>query len=699
MNKPAPGIASLCLLVFGLTAVPSAQATYAGPNLFGAWASATADHTTNTSGPSEQAPGGPEPNGFHSANASASAGNGDGVGSGQGFANVGLLGGNAAATGCSDGLFQQQCIFGGNYTEFYDTFQITGAPAGTQVSITFTLSTAMNLMGYGSGGWQTRLSDGFYTVENTQVVFEGPYGGNVLQTKSWTATYTVGTSYGIVGWMSMGVSQENCPGGGQNCGVSNTLVMTAVSWKPTAKIAHCSQCRIESASGFNYMQSAQTHAFATLHTFDGADGASPVAGLVQATDGSLYGTTQFGGSAGKGSAFKISRSGALKSLYSFCTQAGCQDGDELAAGLVQGTDGGFYGATQFGGAHDLGTIFKLTRTGALTTLYSFNASGGSIPSSTLTQGTDGKFYGTTSGDGANLAGTVFRISRAGAFKALHNFDPSNGANANWGLIQASDGNFYGTTYSGGAQFAGTVFKIDASGNFTTLYQFCAQPACADGRAPVGGLLEGSDGNLYGATAGGGANDAGTVFAITPGGALTTLHSFNTADGANVSAALIQATDGNLYGTTREGGAHSGGTVFQITPGGGLTTLYDFCTQADCTDGSAPAAPLVQDTDGNLYGTTSSDATGFGTIFRLSLGLSPFVHVQTKSGAIGATVVILGTDLTGATAVSFNGAAATNFTVVSKSEIKATIPAGATTGTLLVTTPGGTLSSNGVFTVN
>jgi uncharacterized repeat protein (TIGR03803 family) len=219
---------------------------------------------------------------------------------------------------------------------------------------------------------------------------------------------------------------------------------------------------------------------------------------------------------------------------------------------------------------------------------------------------------------------------------------------------------------------------------------------------MAGLVQGSDGNFYGTTYAGGATDSGTVFKITPTGTLTTLHSFGEGfDGILPVAALIQATDGNFYGTTEHGGNQncisSGcGTVFQITPAGVLTIIHSF----DKTDdGGYPQAGLVQGTDGNLYGET----TGFygermhGTVFKLSLGLAPFVKTLPTAAYPGKTIDILGTNLTGATSVTFNGKAAA-FTVVSASEIRTTVPNGATTGRVKVTTPAGTLSSNVPFRV-
>ncbi len=218
-------------------------------------------------------------------------------------------------------------------------------------------------------------------------------------------------------------------------------------------------------------------------------------------------------------------------------------------------------------------------------------------------------------------------------------------------------------------------------------------------SPDGALVQAADGSLYSTTRFGGANNAGTVFKITPGGTLTTFYSFcsqsGCTDGADPTGALIQATDGNFYGTTQSGGVNNDGTVFTITPSGALTVLHSF----GGTDGATPwGAPLVQDTHGEFYGTTSGGGTyGYGTVFSLSVGLGPFVETLPTSGNVGVAVEILGTNLTGATSVSFNGTAAT-FEVASNSEITTTVPTGATTGYVTVTTPSGTLTSNVVFRV-
>jgi uncharacterized repeat protein (TIGR03803 family) len=223
-------------------------------------------------------------------------------------------------------------------------------------------------------------------------------------------------------------------------------------------------------------------------------------------------------------------------------------------------------------------------------------------------------------------------------------------------------------------------------------------ANTDGIQPQAGLVQASNGSLYGTTQGGGTNNEGTVFKITQGGTLTSLHSFcsqtGCPDGSSPYAGLVQATDGNLYGTTKFGGANNDGTIFKITLSGTLTTLHSF----DATDGSDPYAALVQDTNGSFYGTTLTNGSNtYGTVFRLSVGLPPFLETQTTSGKVGAAVKILGAKLTGATSVTFNGTAAV-FKVVSNSLITTTVPQGATTGFISVTTPQRKLKSNRKFVV-
>jgi len=394
------------------------------------------------------------------------------------------------------------------------------------------------------------------------------------------------------------------------------------------------------------------------------------------------------------------------------------DGCCLMYGLVQASNGNLYGTTEAGGANVDGTVFKITPTGRLTTLHNFLWTDGAFANG-LVQAADGNLYGTAQEGGAYGYGTAFKITPEGTLTTLHNFDGTDGNGPYFGLVQAASGDLYGTTSGGGANNnalcsplsglagCGTVFKITPSGTLTTLYNFCSQIGCTDGAAPFAGLVQATNGDFYGTTGGGGVNGAGTVFKITPSGSLTTLYSFCCADGSRPYAGLVQGTDGNLYGTTLFGGAttvSSGcsspsgcGTVFKITPSGSLTTLYNFCSETGCADGWYPYAGLIQDTNGTFYGTTEGGgAANAGTVFSLSVGLGPFVETLRTYGTVGA-VEILGTDLTGATSVSFNGTAAA-FTVVAPSLITATVPVGASSGTVQVVTPSGTLSSNVPFRV-
>ena len=391
---------------------------------------------------------------------------------------------------------------------------------------------------------------------------------------------------------------------------------------------------------------AQT--FQPLPAFNLTNGAYPYGGLIQGADGNFYGTTYSGGANGAGTAFQITPSGTLTTLYSFCSLSNCADGAHPRAGLVQGTDGNFYGSTFLGGANDnkmcnpdsgigCGTVFMMTPSGTLTTLYSFcslsNCADGYGPYAGLVQGTDGNFYGTTPSGGVNGGGTAFEVTLDSTLTTLYSFCSlstcADGSDPWGGLVQGTDGNFYGTTNTGGANGGGTIFEIVPGGTLTTLHSFCSLKECADGNDPWGGLVQGTNGNFYGTTIAGGAKQEGTVFEVTPGGALTTLHSFcslsKCTDGYGPHAALVQGTDGNFYGATYTGGANGVGTVFQITPGGTLTTLYALCSLSNCADGSGPWGELVQGTDGNFYGTavfggntSAGCANGCGTVYQLSL---------------------------------------------------------------------------------
>lgn len=444
--------------------------------------------------------------------------------------------------------------------------------------------------------------------------------------------------------------------------------------------------------------SSHAYTFKTLILFDGTDGATPVeTSLVQGIDGNLYGTTFGGGAHGSGTVFKMTPAGIVTTLYSFCSLTSCADGLGPYGGLVLASDGNFYGTTFQGGAADSisGTIFRITPAGKLTTLHSFDGTDGAGPFAPLIQAGNGVLYGLTQNGGPGNAGTFFRITLSGALTTLFNFAGSTYLTGP--LVQGRDGNFYGTSELGGTSGYGMIFKLTPSGGFSILHSFDS----ADGSSPASGLLQGSDGDLYGTTYVGGSNSScpngcGTVFKITLAGALTTLHNFDSTNGANPIAALIQATDGKFYGTTYGGGTGGGwGTVFKMTPAGTVTTLHSF----QGNDGAQPYGPVSQDTNGKLYG-TATNGTGTaaqGTAFLITTGLSPFISFVQNHGKVGRTVGILGKGLKGTTAVYFGNVSAT-FTIVSDTYLTATVPVGATTAFVYVTVPTRSLKSNVRFKV-
>lgn len=438
--------------------------------------------------------------------------------------------------------------------------------------------------------------------------------------------------------------------------------------------------------------SAQT--LTPLFNFDGTDGTEMLGTLAQGIDGALYGTTVSGGANHDGVAFKLTTDGTFTLLHNFCSQGNvCSDGAEPRSGMVLGTDGNLYGTTTEGGNDENGTIYKVTRNGRLTSFYRFDyLDDGACPEDALIEATDGALYGTTNcgGDNGNGIGTVFRITPTGILSTLHYFDGNDGQQPIAGLVQTGDGGLLGTTSRGGTGNCnggcGTAFRITPRGIFATLHNFNAD----DGEQPQQPLTQASDGNIYGTTFTG-AQGYGTIFKISLKGKFSTIHMFGDSDGANPSGKLIEATDGNLYGTTFEGGIRDNGLIFQITPNGVVRTVYSF----HGIEGSGPNG-LVQHTNGKFYGAVAG-AGGLGSIYELDMGLSPFVTFARASGRIGQSGAILGQGFKGTTDVSLNGVSI-DFIVASDTHIIATIPADATSGYVTVTTPSGVLTSNVPFRV-
>ena len=432
--------------------------------------------------------------------------------------------------------------------------------------------------------------------------------------------------------------------------------------------------------------SAQT--VTIVYSFDLTNGALPkFVSPTQGRDGAIYGTASVGGTGDAcgrcGTAFRFTPQGVVTSASFNGT-----NGATPEAGLVLGPNGLLYGTTDSGGTSENGGVFSLDpKTMALTVLHDFIGSDGAQPEAPLALGPGGKYYGTTFTGGAKNLGTVFSITPAGTFASLYSFGGSDGQNpVGAGLTVGPDGALYGM-----GSFD-TIFRISASGAFRKF---------AESGGSFGSLLLASDGNMYGTT--NSQDVSGTVFKLTRGGIVTDLYNFTL--GAP-EAGLVQGTDGKLYGTTFAGGACGYGEIFSITTDGTYTKLYDF----PCPDYAHGAHPygLMQNTDGKFYGVTNQGGTshncdpalavGCGTVFSLDVGLRPFVKFVVAQGKVGYVAQILGTGLTGSTVVKFNGVRAPSFKVISNTFMTATVPVGAITGPVTVTTPSGTLTSNVKFTV-
>jgi uncharacterized repeat protein (TIGR03803 family) len=370
--------------------------------------------------------------------------------------------------------------------------------------------------------------------------------------------------------------------------------------------------------------------FSNLASFAGTNGASPFAGLVRGSDGNFYGTTRIGGAHNFGTVFRVSPAGTLVSLASLDGT----NGSFPRSPLVESAAGSsvFLGTASMGGLSNLGSIFKVGTNGALNSLVSFAGTNGAHPQSGLLRTGDGTFNGTTYYGGTNNwplgYGTIFQVTTNGLLTSRYSFDINQGTAPYAGLCEGSDGSFWGTTQVGGTSGNGAVFQLSSNGTCTLAASFSS----TNGAFPFGRLVRGSDGAWYGTTYSGGVSNLGTVFRLL-GGGLTTLVSFQGSNGREPYGGLVFGTDGNLYGVTTQGGSNGAGTVFQVSTNGALTTLHEFSG----SDGGDPYGELVWGDDGSLYGTTSSGgAFGKGTVFRISFSspspVSPeFLSIENPGG--------------------------------------------------------------------
>jgi uncharacterized repeat protein (TIGR03803 family) len=309
--------------------------------------------------------------------------------------------------------------------------------------------------------------------------------------------------------------------------------------------------------------------FQLLHAFAGApkEGENPYGRLVAGSDGNLYGTTNRGGQYDLGTIFRLTPEGQVKVLHSFGAPG---DSDSPFAGVIQARDGTLYGTTCTDVVGSFDSVFAITTAGAYRTVYKFaNAADGYCPHGDLLEASDGLLYGTTLRGGQFNEGTAFSVSPSGQHVLLHSFDGTDGDELQGGLIQASDGQFYGATSYGGANDEGTVFRMDAAGNVTTLHDFGA--SAVDGQVADAGLVDGGDGYLYGTTTYGGDggkacsfNPCGTIYRITLDGSLGIVHDFGTTFmGAHPSVQLARISGNRLAGTADWRDVKVRGTIFTL----------------------------------------------------------------------------------------------------------------------------------------
>jgi uncharacterized repeat protein (TIGR03803 family) len=514
----------------------------------------------------------------------------------------------------SDGNFYGTAFFGGQYGPGI-IYRVM--PTGV-MSVVFAF--AGGSTGYYPTGRPIQASDG-YLYGTTG--WGGTYDSGVFYRLSLTGAYTVLHSF-------------------------NSNVEGAQPWSSPIPASDGNLYGVTTVGGANGMGTVYkittSGTLTLLHTFAGSDGNGPWGELIQGSDGNLYGTTRYGGTNGLGTVFKMTPGGTLTILHSF---AGGAEGQWPIGGVIQASDGSLFGGTLNGGPASAGTLFQIKTNGAFVTRYSFGSNDGSGPNG-LIQGQDGNFYGATIWGGSDDGdGTVFQFTPAGVLTTLHAFSGSDGSVLQSTPVQGSDGNLYGVASRGGAHYHGAIYKVTTAGKFTGLYAF---PGSSDGETLSPSLMIAKDGNLYGtAHWNGGDFDSGNVYRVTPTGTKTILHSFafmhgygNNEEGAYPNS-LLQAKDGYLYGTTTQGGNYAAGTIFKISTGGQLTVLHHF----QSTEGSSSLAGLIQDSGGTFYGTAQwGGANSLGVVFKMtSTGTVTVLHAFAggKEGANPAASLLLASD--------------------------------------------------------
>jgi uncharacterized repeat protein (TIGR03803 family) len=554
--------------------------------------------------------------------------------------------------------------------------QISATVPNTQVATPETVQVAVTNLNVSSA---TSNSVNFVVVSGTGKVSISPTSVYVPEGEVQTFAATVSGSDGV-NWSI----QEGASGGTiSNAGIYTAPSSTGIYHVIATSMADSTQSAVATVN----VVIGPT--ITTLHSFNSTvEGANPMASLIQGGDGNYYGTTLAGGNlsctldpnySGCGTIYKMDAVGNVTTLHSFTGLDGLYPGGHL----TQLSNGSLYGTTSYGGnsfqvcsdglgiPSGCGTIFEIYTDGSgFNSVYQFNSFTSPVgvgPDASLFLASNGNLYGTTLEGGMNNTcggvvnnisisnlgcGNIFRLDSSNTLYPILNFTGPNGAYPFSGLLQLSDGNLYGVTAAGGnltcSSYAspgcGIVFKTTTAGDISTLYSFSQQ----DGASPIGSLVQGSDGNLYGVTTFGGNvscnggaqwQGCGTVYKISTAGTLQLLHNFSGPDGAYPVARLIQASDGYFYGTTSGGGDASCtgrfgpgcGTVFRMDAAGNVTTLYAFTGQSD---GSWPEAALILGANGNLYGTTAyGGANDDGVVFLVS-NLSTLSSSSSQAKSVG-----------------------------------------------------------------
>jgi len=440
----------------------------------------------------------------------------------------------------------------------------------------------------------------------------------------------------------------------------------------------------------------------TLHAFPlgSFDACLPEDNIVQGRDGNMYGIGVSCGTA-SGAVYKISTTGTESVVFNFpSTWSSCY------SGLTIGSDGNFYG-TCFTTPTGNGSIFQLTPAGVFTDKHDFTGTNGDTePVYGPIQATDGNFYGVT-GDYPFSCGNVYKLTSAGVYTNLHTFSGNDCGPAS-SLFQATDGNLYGTLYACALNSGignGCVYKISTAGVFKEIFAFSS----STGEQPCTGVIQAKNGNLYGATQSGAANNFGSIYKLTTAGVFTDLHDFNNSTDATcgdnigrTTVNLTQVTDGSFYGVNGINGNSGEGSIYKLTS---TNVFTDFLFPNPPVDGGSPLATLLQNTNGTLYGTTPSGGPTScnpcqGVFFSVATGDAAFVNLEPtqRTGLVGAKVGMFGQGFSSASVVKFGGVASISVTLSGTTYLTAKVPVGAHTGAVTVTTGSTTLTSPQTFRV-